>query len=110
MNRNTSSSGAPKRSASRLDRMPAITRTAPSKMAMLTESREAIEPSCVGKTLLLHAYRRGPARPTDFCRPDAAPSVILRGCDPISGLGVCWVRAWFTAELDQLDVRGPCGS
>ncbi len=29
MNRNTSSSGAPKRSASRLDRMPAITRTAP---------------------------------------------------------------------------------
>src|SRR5215211_2846915 len=42
MNRNTSSNGAPKRSASRLDRMPAITRTAPRKMAMLTESREAM--------------------------------------------------------------------
>src|SRR3977135_575855 len=42
INRNTSSNGAPKRSASRLDRMPAITRTAPRRMAMLTESREAM--------------------------------------------------------------------
>src|SRR5712671_4850976 len=40
--RNTRSNGAPKRSASRLDRMPAITRTAPRRMAMLTESREAM--------------------------------------------------------------------
>src|SRR5260370_28673477 len=40
--RNTNSSGAPKRSASRLDRMPAITRTAPRRMAMLTESRDAM--------------------------------------------------------------------
>src|SRR3569833_856318 len=40
--RKTSSRGAPKRSASRLDRMPAMTRTAPSNMARLTESREAI--------------------------------------------------------------------
>src|SRR5450631_3935680 len=42
ISKNTSSSGAPKRSASRLDRMPAMTRTAPSRMAMLTESREAM--------------------------------------------------------------------
>src|SRR5665213_1594349 len=40
--RNTSSNGAPKRSASRLDRMPVMTRTAPRRMAMLTESREAM--------------------------------------------------------------------
>src|SRR5947209_9800821 len=40
--RKTSSKGAPKRSASRLDRIPANTRTAPSNMARLTESREAI--------------------------------------------------------------------
>src|SRR5215212_1169672 len=40
--RNTSSSGAPKRSATRLDMMPASTRTAPSRIAMLTVSSEAI--------------------------------------------------------------------
>src|SRR5215468_4582297 len=44
MNRNTRSKGAPKRSASRLDRMPAMTRTAPRRIAILTESREAISP------------------------------------------------------------------
>src|SRR5438128_6664400 len=44
MNRKTSSSGAPKRSASRLDRMPAMTSTAPRRIAILTESREAISP------------------------------------------------------------------
>ena len=44
ISRNTSSSGAPKRSASRLDRMPAMTRTAPRRMAMLTELRDATGP------------------------------------------------------------------
>src|SRR3954466_5555787 len=42
MNRKISSNGAPKRSASKLDRMPAITRTAPSRMAMPTESSDAM--------------------------------------------------------------------
>src|SRR6266700_976198 len=70
--RNTSSSGAPKRSASRLDRMPAITRTAPSRMAMLTESREAIHLpvtnrwQSVGKSLEWHPYRRHTPAPTHF--------------------------------------------
>jgi hypothetical protein len=40
--RKTSSNGAPKRSAKRLDKIPAITSTAPSRMAMLTESSEAM--------------------------------------------------------------------
>src|SRR5437879_5100713 len=39
--KNTSSSGAPKRIAMRLDRMPANTSSAPSRMPMLTASREA---------------------------------------------------------------------
>src|SRR6201994_4053990 len=43
INRNTSSRGAPKRSASRLDKMPAMIRTAPSRMAMLTVSRDAMK-------------------------------------------------------------------
>src|SRR5437879_8628304 len=42
ISKNTSSNGAPKRSASRLERIPAITRTAPRRIAMLTASREAM--------------------------------------------------------------------
>src|SRR5579872_3685091 len=67
MMRNTSSSGAPKRSASRLDRMPAMTRTAPSRMAMLTESREAMKTVPTGyEARLWHPYRRHGSTPTHF--------------------------------------------
>src|SRR5512139_971855 len=46
--KNTSSSGAPKRSAIRLDRMPARTSRLPSRMAILTVSSEPIARiSCV---------------------------------------------------------------
>src|ERR1700732_828631 len=68
ISRNTSSNGAPKRSAKRLDRMPAMTSTAPSRMVMLTESRELMG---LRKSLQLHPYRRHSSAPTDFCRrPD----------------------------------------
>ncbi|MGY4329087.1 hypothetical protein ACVWWG_003504 [Bradyrhizobium sp. LB7.2] len=65
MARKTSSKGAPKRSASRLDRMPANTRTAPSNMARLTESREAIHLPGTNK-LEWHPYRRRTPAPTHF--------------------------------------------
>ena len=60
ISRNTSSSGAPKRSASRLDRIPAITRTAPSRMAMLTESREAMHLSQIIEQILAIASLSSP--------------------------------------------------
>ncbi len=71
--RKTSSNGAPKRSAIRLDRMPAITRTAPRRMAMLKESRDAIVrlkyvQKHQSKYLYFHPYRRVAATPTHFCR------------------------------------------
>src|SRR3954462_770035 len=63
--RNTSSSGAPKRSASRLDRIPAITRTAPSNMAKLNEARGAIHlPGTNCWNVIL--YRRCTGAPTHF--------------------------------------------
>src|SRR6185437_740080 len=78
MNRNASSSGAPKRSASRLERMPAITRTAPSRMAMLTWSRDAMRfRRGDTKWLALHPYRRHDWTPRPFL-PTAAKCPILR--------------------------------
>jgi len=44
INRNTSKSGAPKRSASRLDRMPAITRTAPRRIGYADRIERSHEP------------------------------------------------------------------
>jgi len=44
--RKTRSSGAPKRSATRLDMMPASTRMAPNRMVMLTESIDAMAAPC----------------------------------------------------------------
>jgi hypothetical protein len=69
--RKTSSSGAPNRSASRLDRMPAITRTEPSRMAILTESRDAISYVCLrppSKCPHLDEYRRSRPTPTHLSR------------------------------------------
>src|SRR3954468_12967482 len=45
--RNTSSRGAPKRVATRLDMMPASTRSAPSRMPMLSVSRRVIACDCM---------------------------------------------------------------
>ena len=53
--RNTSSSGAPKRSATRLDMMPASTSTAPNRMVMLTVSSDAMG-------ALHHSWRRDAER------------------------------------------------
>src|SRR5689334_12449325 len=66
--RNTSSSGAPKRSASRLDRMPAITKTAPRRMAMLTASREVMKGANHSRTRKLIPYRRHTYPPTGFAK------------------------------------------
>jgi hypothetical protein len=47
--------------------MPAITRTAPSRIAMLTESSDAMTIHLL-KYLQLHPYRRRYGTPTPFCR------------------------------------------
>jgi len=76
ISRNTSSSGAPNRSASRLDRIPAITRTAPRRMAMLTESRDAMRAFAKHrKYLQLHPYRRHSSTPRPFL-PKATPNPV----------------------------------
>src|SRR4051794_11653596 len=77
MKRNTSSSGAPKRSASRLDRMPAITRTAPRRMAMLTESREDIVLSFAAQILAIASLSLAHHEANRFLPSNSIP-VILR--------------------------------
>src|SRR5258707_11356614 len=89
INRNTRSNGAPKRSASRLDRMPAITRTEPRRMAMLTESREAMNLR-EQKQILAIASLSSP----QFA---ANPFLLIAAMCPIYGLrltSLAWRYRW----------------
>ena len=98
ISRNTSNSGAPKRSASRLDRIPAITRTAPRRMAMLTESSDvmrfhtASENTCICILIVATVRRQG-----HFCRTAADPP----GLSALSRLAAC--------RRDGIDMRD-CGN
>src|SRR5580700_11282729 len=71
--RNTSRSGAPNRIATRLDRMPASTRSAPSRMPILTVSREAI-----ALTDRTHRFPGVPARWHDGRGPQSAKWIVGR--------------------------------